>query len=271
MVEVSNITFAYNRNVRYVLERIAFDIEASQCIAILGNNGAGKSTLLKCVDRIYPAETGIVIVDGVNIFTMSKTDMAQNVAYVPQSNGHVTMTVFDAILLGRKPYIKWDATSDDREIVSDIMHKMGLDDFALRNVSELSGGEIQKVMLARALAQQPKLLLLDEPTSNLDPRNQHEVFHTIKQIAREHHISVAVIIHDLNLAVRYCDRFVFLKDSQVYAYGGREVVTPETIEQVYDIHVHIIEHMGVPIIVPFPDEQVDCRVSEGERGSAKKH
>jgi len=256
MVEINNITFAYNRNSRYILEDISFDIEKNQCIAILGNNGAGKSTLLKCIDRICPAEEGVVLVDNENIFKMSKTSMAKNIAYVPQNSTSINMTVFDSILLGRKPYIKWDATSEDREIVCDIIQKMKLEDFVLRNVSELSGGEVQKVMLARALAQEPKLLLLDEPTSNLDPRNQHEVLRIVKKIAQEHNICVAIIIHDLNLAIRYCDRFVFLKDSQVFSYGGLEIMTPENIEEVYQIHVHIIEHMGIPVIVPFPNEKL---------------
>ncbi|MEZ4357826.1 MAG: ABC transporter ATP-binding protein [Eubacteriales bacterium] len=256
MVEVNKISFAYSRNSRKILKSISFDISKNQCIAILGNNGAGKSTLLKCIDHICPAQKGVVFVNNKNVFNMSKNEMAQNIAYVAQNSSYANMTVFDAILLGRKPYIKWDATSEDREIVCDIIHKMKLDDFALRNVSELSGGETQKVMLARALAQEPKLLLLDEPTSNLDPRNQHEVLRIVKKIAQEHNTCVALIIHDLNLAIRYCDRFIFLKDSQVFSYGGLETMTPENIEEVYRIHVHIIEYMGIPVIVPFPDEKL---------------
>lgn len=256
MVEISNITFAYDKGSRNILEDVSFDIQQNECIAILGNNGAGKSTLLKCIDRICPAEKGVVLVDSQNVFKMTKTVMAQNIAYVPQNNNSNNMTVFDSILLGRKPYIKWDATSEDRQIVCDIIQKMTLDDFALRNVSELSGGEVQKVMLARALAQEPKLLLLDEPTSNLDPRNQHEVLRIVKKIAQEHNISVAIVIHDLNLAIRYCDRFVFLKDSCVFSYGGLETMTSENIEEVYEMHVHIIDYMGIPVIVPFPDEKV---------------
>ena len=256
MVEVNNISFAYSRSFRNVLENICFDIEQKQCIAVLGNNGAGKSTLLKCIDLIFPAQEGVVLVDSENVFNMTKNMMAQNIAYVQQSGATVNMTVFDAVLLGRKPYIKWDATSEDRQIVSDILQKMKLEDFALRNVSQLSGGEAQKVMLARALAQEPKLLLLDEPTSNLDPRNQHEVLRIVKEIALEHNICVAIIIHDLNLAIRYCDRFVFLKDSHVFSYGGIETMTPENIEEVYQIHVHIIDYMGIPVIIPFPDEKV---------------
>lgn len=256
MVEINNISFAYDKTDRKILEDISFDIKQNECIAVLGNNGAGKSTLLKCIDRICTPQEGTVMVDGKNVYKMSKTMMAQNIAYVPQSSSSINMTVFDSILLGRKPYIKWDASSDDRQIVSDIIHKMKLEDFALRTVSQLSGGEAQKVMLARALAQEPKLLLLDEPTSNLDPRNQHEVLQTVKKIARENNICVAIVIHDLNLAIRYCDRFIFLKDSKLFSYGGLEVMTPENIETVYQMHVHITEYMGIPLIVPFPDEKV---------------
>jgi ABC-type cobalamin/Fe3+-siderophores transport system ATPase subunit len=164
---------------------------------------------MKCIDHIYPAQGGAVLVDGRNISSMTKNVMAQNIAYVPQQSASAGMTVFDAVLLGRKPYIKWDATSEDREIVCDILSRRKLDGFALRSVSTLSGGEAQKVLLARALAQEPKLLLLDEPTSSLDPRNQHEVLQSVRKIARDHHICVALIIHDLNLAIRYCDRFIF--------------------------------------------------------------
>ncbi|EHQ91075.1 ABC transporter ATP-binding protein [Desulfosporosinus youngiae] len=256
MIEIKNISFAYSRTSRNILENVSLDIEKNRCIAILGNNGAGKSTLIKCIDRICPPQQGVVLVDSENVFKMTNNMFAQNIAYVSQHNRSLNMTVFDAILLGRKPYIKWDSTSEDKQIVCDIMHKMKLDDFALRNVTELSGGEVQKVMLARALAQEPKLLLLDEPTSNLDPRNQHEVLQIVKEIAQEHNTCVAIIIHDLNLAIRYCDRFVFLKDSRVFSYGGLDTMTPANIKEVYRINVHVIEYMGIPVIVPFfPDEK----------------
>lgn len=256
MVNVKNISFAYGKNSKLVLDNICFDMEDGQCTAILGINGAGKSTLLKCIDRILRSHKGTVLVDGKDVFSMRGNEMAQNIAYVAQNARSVNMTVFDAVLLGRKPYIQWDASEEDRRIVKEVIHKMKLDDYVLRNMSELSGGEAQKVMLARALAQQPKLLLLDEPTSNLDPRNQHEVMQTVRSIARENNICVITVIHDLNLAIRYCDRFLFLKDSNMYSYGGLETMTPDTIEKVYGMHVHIIDTMGIPVIVPFPDEKV---------------
>ena len=255
MVNVKNITFAYPHTQENVLEQVGFDIAAGECMAILGNNGAGKSTLLKCVDRICRAPGASVLVDGKDVFPMTGRAMSQHIAYVPQSAVAVNMTVFDAVLLGRKPYIKWDNTREDREIASRVIHQMGLDDYVLRNVSELSGGEAQKVMLARALAQEPRLLLLDEPTSSLDPRNQHEVLRLVQQIAREHRISVAVILHDLNLAIRYCDKFLFLKGSRVYAYGGMEILSPALLEEVYGMRAQIIQYDGVPLVVPFPEEE----------------
>lgn len=253
MVEVNHISYAYSSAARKVLDNISFSLEPRQCLAVLGNNGAGKSTLLKCIDRIHPTKGASVTVDGKDVFSMSGREMAQQLAYVSQNATALNMTVFDTVLLGRKPYIKWDATQEDRQIAMDVIQRMGLESYLLRNVSELSGGEVQKVMLARALAQQPKLLLLDEPTSNLDPRNQHEVMQTVRKIALEHNICVITVLHDLNLAIRYCDKFLFLKDAGVYACGGHEVMTPENIEDVYEMHVHLETYMGIPVIIPFPN------------------
>lgn len=253
MIQVKEIAFAYNKARGNILQDVSFDVEKSHCIAILGNNGAGKSTLIKCIDRIHPVDEGVVYVDDKNVFEMSSNEVAKNIAFVAQHVELSHTTVFDTVLLGRKPYMKWDCSAEDRQIVCDILKKMEMENYQLRYINELSSGELQKVMLARALAQQPKFLLLDEPTSNLDPRNQHEMLKIVLKIAQESNISVAIIIHDLNLAIRYCDRFLFLKDAQVYSYGGVETVTPQALEDVYNIHAHIIDHYGIPIIVPFPD------------------
>ncbi len=254
MVSVENLSFSYGR--RAVLEQVGFTLEDGACLAVLGNNGAGKSTLLKCIDRILKPRSGQVRIDGKNVFAMSGAEMARSVAYVAQDSGAPDMTVFDAVLLGRKPYIKWDITAQDRQIAAETLARMRLEHLALRQVSELSGGEAQKVMLARALAQEPRLLLLDEPTSSLDPRNQHEVLQLVRRVAGERRICIVTVLHDLNLALRYCDRFLFLKDAGVYASGGQEAMTPENIEAVYHMHVHIIESMGIRVIVPFPDVKI---------------
>lgn len=253
MVEINDICFSYGKKSPAVLDHISFTVPDGMCTAILGNNGAGKSTLLKCIDCILRPSDGSVVVNGRNVFDMSRAEMARNIAYVAQSAVPVDMTVFDAVLLGRRPYIRWDAQEHDYEVVRSVLRELGLDRYELRSVSELSGGEIQKVMLARALAQEPQVLLLDEPTSSLDPSNQHNVMQLIRRIAHEKNICVICVIHDLNLAIRYCDRFLFIKNSSIYSYGDIDTMTPAAIEDVYSMHVHTVEYMGIPVIVPFPD------------------
>lgn len=253
MIEVNGLKFSYRGSSRQILDGVSFKLDSGTITAILGNNGAGKSTLLKCIDKIEHPESGSVIINGKNVAQMHGNELARCTAYVAQNAHRVDSTVFDAVLLGRKPYIKWDASAEDYELCHAALKKLNLEEYALRNVSTLSGGEAQKVMLARALVQEPELLLLDEPTSNLDPRNQHETLQLVQQAARENGFSVLCVLHDLNLAIRYCDRFIFMKDGKVYAFGGREVMTPEIIEEVYNMHVHVTECMGIPVIVPFPD------------------
>lgn len=251
MIEVKNLDFSYN-STRTILSKIAFDAKEGQCIAILGNNGAGKSTLIKCLNHILVPQKGVVYVNGENICQFKRNEIAKCMAYVAQRNEGEKFTVFDTVLLGRKPYIKLEPRQEDMEITESIIKRMGLESFALRYVDELSGGEMQKVMLARALAQQPRVLLLDEPTSNLDLRNQYEVLATVREIAKQENISVIIVIHDLNLALRYCDRFLFMKDSEVYIYGSEEVMTPENISFVYEIPVAVETIHGVSTVVPLP-------------------
>lgn len=251
MIEVKDICFLYDSTGRVILDNVGFDLEAGECLAILGNNGVGKSTLLKCIDRINRIRSGSVIVNGKNVFSLSRREMAQNVAYVPQSTTSSHIMVFDAVLLGRKPYIKWDVGDEDKRIVSEIIERLGLSEYKARYLNELSGGELQKVVLARAMAQQPVFLLLDEPTSNLDPKNQHEMLQNVKKLAVEHRMGVAIVIHDLNLAMRYCDKFLFLKDGRVYSYGGIETVTSETIDAVYDMKSEIIKYRDIKMIIPY--------------------
>lgn len=251
MLEVKNLSFAYSKNGRRILDGVSFYLEQGQFMAILGNNGAGKSTLIKCIDRINPVTAGQVLVNGKSIEAVQRRQLAQSVAYVPQNTQPAHTMVFDAVLLGRKPYIKWGITAEDERIVAETLEMLNLKQLESRYLDELSGGELQKTMLARALVQQPKYLLLDEPTSSLDPNNQHEMLHVIRDIAQEKNIGVAIVIHDLNLAMRHCDRFLFIKDAKVFSFGGVETVTPETIETVYDLRVDIIEHKGIRVIIPY--------------------
>lgn len=252
MIQVQELSFSY-RHDRPILNNIDFTASRGQCTAILGNNGAGKSTLIKCLNRILEPQQGVVYVNGKNTLQLKRNEIAKCLAYVAQHNGAARFTVFDTVLLGRKPYIKFEPTQEDIRIVEAVIERMKLRDFALRYIDELSGGELQKVMLARALAQQPQVLLLDEPTSNLDLCNQYEVLSIIRDIARTEQISVLLVLHDLNLALRYCDRFLFLKNNRIFCYGGIEVMTPENINQVYQIPVTVQEVNGVKVVIPFPN------------------
>ena len=249
MISVDNLSFSYCK-AHQILENIEFDAEEGQCVAILGNNGAGKSTMIKCLNRILRPQEGVVVVNGRDVGSLNRQAIAQDMAYVAQQSESSQFTVYDAVLLGRKPYIKMNPTAEDYRITDEMIERMGLESYSLRYINELSGGELQKVMLARALAQQPKVLMLDEPTSNLDLKNQYEVMSVIRDIAVENKICVIIVIHDLNLAIRYCDRFLFIKNSHVYSLGGIETVNREAIRDVYGMDVTIENIHGYPTVVP---------------------
>lgn len=251
MIEVRGLGFSYGKE-RKILDQITFDVRDGECIAVLGNNGAGKSTLIKCLNRILKPRCGVVCVSGKDVGRLTCGDIAKNMAYVSQQSGCGRFTVYDTVLLGRRPYIRLEPKQEDLEITRRVLHRMGLENDALRYVDELSGGELQKVLLARALAQQPKVLLLDEPTSNLDLHNQYEVLKSVQELSHREKISVILVIHDLNLALRYCDKFLFLKDGGIFAYGGTEVMTPENISRVYELPVAVESVCGVPVVVPLP-------------------
>ncbi|MDL2235394.1 ABC transporter ATP-binding protein [Christensenellaceae bacterium OttesenSCG-928-L17] len=247
MIAVRNISFSYPGS--DVLKGISFDALPGECVGVLGNNGAGKSTLITCLNNIRTPKTGEAFVDGKDIYKMGRNELARTVSYVAQKNEINQMTVFDSVLLGRTPYIKWSVSQEDMDICNDMIAQVGLQKHKLRNIDELSGGELQKVMLARAFVQQPKLLLLDEPTSNLDPKNQYEMLALVQSMARERNISVLIAIHDLSLALRYCDKFLFLKNGAVFRFGDCSIVTPETISAVYDTNAIVTEIDGRKVVV----------------------
>lgn len=249
MLKIDALEFGY-RSRRKILDDIKFDVSNGECVAILGNNGAGKSTMLKCLNKIISPQKGRVVIDDVDILKLNRLEIAKNTAYVAQKNEGNQITVFDAILLGRKPYIKLAPKKEDFDIVETIIAALNLETLSLRYIDELSGGELQKVMIARALAQEPKVLLLDEPTSSLDLKNQLEVLKLIQNITKEKQIAVVIVIHDLNMALRYCDRFLFLKDNAIYCYGDVDVMTSENIGAVYQVSVAVEKYENQRIVIP---------------------
>ncbi|KYH32976.1 ABC transporter ATP-binding protein [Neomoorella mulderi] len=248
ILSVDGVEFSYSS--RTVLRDIKFEVNRGEFFAILGNNGAGKSTLLKCLNRILKPETGTILIEKEDLFALSPREVARRLGYVAQRYESARFTVFDAVLLGRKPHIKWGTTARDLEIVRNVLSILGLEEFSLRYLDELSGGELQKVVIARALAQEPRVLLLDEPTSNLDLKNQFEVLTIVKKAARERNIAVVVVMHDLNLALRFADKFLLLKNRTVFACGGMEIMTPENIAGVYGVRVAVERLADIPVVVP---------------------
>ncbi len=248
ILSVEGITFGYRS--ASVLGGVSFSMERGTVSAILGVNGAGKSTLLKCINRILRPAKGVVLLDETDLHKMTQTEIARHIGYVPQKYADNRLTVFDAVLLGRKPYIKWAATKRDIEIAENAIRAMKLEKFVLRPVSELSGGEMQKVIIARALAQEPDILLLDEPTSNLDLKNQVDVMNLITGVAREKKVAVVISIHDLNLALRFAGVFLLLKNGVIRECGGKESITTRIIREVYDVDVVLGEVGGYPVAIP---------------------
>ena len=248
MIQVKNLSYHYKGSPE-VLKDVSFDIEPGKFLAILGNNGVGKSTLLKCFNHILQPDSGQVLLDGKDLLTQSSREVAKQVAFVSQSVPNTQMTVHDVVMLGRRPYMQWGFTEQDHAIVHDAMHRLDVEDMRGRFLSQLSGGEKQKVMLARALAQQPKALLLDEPTSALDIQNQYGVLKMVRDICHNDHMIAVVVIHDLNLALRFCDQFLLLKDGKVYRHGDRSILDATALKEVYGVDAKIVEIEGRHIVL----------------------
>jgi len=181
---------------------------------------------------------------------MNPDEIALGIGYVAQRSETSRLTVFDAVLMGRKPHIRWRVAERDMKVVDSALQQLDLTRLSLRYIDELSGGELQKVAIARALVQEPRLLLLDEPTSSLDLRNQINILSIIRKIVKSHRIASVITMHDLNSALRYADRYCFLKDGYVHATCDRSTISPDIIEKVYGLPVTIHHIDNCPVIVP---------------------
>ncbi|WP_094229031.1 ABC transporter ATP-binding protein [Methanolobus psychrotolerans] len=248
ILEVNGVEFQYQS--KEVLRDIKFHLKKNEILAILGPNGVGKTTLLKCMNAILKPKNGTILVDKEDVLKLEQIDIARRMGYVPQRCEPARLTAFDAILLGRMPHIKWNISHEDVMLVEATIKKLHLEDMALRYIDELSGGELQKVGIARAIAQNPKLLLLDEPTSSLDLKNQLEILNIVREVVKVENVSAVMTMHDLNLAFRYADKFLFLKNGTIFAAGSMGDITPQVIEEVYGVPVTIQNYMDVSVVIP---------------------
>ncbi len=251
MLKVNELHFDYKD--RQILKQIQFDLHPGEVLSILGPNGVGKTTLLRCINTILSPKRGTIMIQGESVMDMSRIEIARKMGYVAQHSEASRLTAFDAILLGRKPHIGWNTGPEDMEIVNRVIEDMGLKDLSMRFIDQMSGGELQQISLARALVQEPSILLLDEPTSNLDLKNQISILKTVRKVAENKGMSAIMTMHDINLALRFSDRYALIKDGGIYAYGGPEVLTPDNIEHVYDVPVIVETIKGYKMVVPLSD------------------
>lgn len=248
---ITDLSFGYNG--KATIKDVFLEVERGEVVSLVGPNGAGKSTLIKCIDRILRPQRGTVLVDGKAASLMGSKDFSRMMGYVPQSTKEIfPYIVFDIVLMGRRPHIGWRVTGGDVKVVAKTLKFMGIEQFASRYFDELSGGEKQKIAMARAIVQEPEILLLDEPTSNLDIKHQLEVMRTVRLLVEKGGISAIMAMHDLNLASRFSDKIVMLKDGRVFEMGRPEsVLIPENIEKVYGVRAEVIkDSTGRPYVMP---------------------
>jgi iron complex transport system ATP-binding protein len=241
MLKAENLHFRYGSHRTPILNGASLELKQGEIGIVLGRNGSGKTTLFKNILGIEKPKSGTLCFDGENLLKLSRRERARRIAYVPQDIHFGALSVFDSILMGRVSYFGLKASRDDYEAVGKIVEDMGLAAFAHRNVDELSGGERQKIAIARAMAQEPKLMVFDEPTGNLDIANEHLIMVEAKKLAKEKNISILSSLHDLNQALAFGDKFFFMKDGVVKYAGGKEIVTEAVIKDIFDIDVRIVE------------------------------
>ena len=241
-LSVSGLNFSWGEN--HVLKDVEFTMQRNEVVAILGVNGAGKSTLIKCLNKILTPKSGKILIEGNDLSSHDLVSLAKVMSYVPQTvRSSFSMNVFDVALIGRRPHIRWRISQRDRDFVSQTLRYLGLEDFAFRRFNQLSGGERQRVIIAKAIVQNPDLYLFDEPTSDLDLKNQVSIMKRIRHLVSPEmgDKSALIAIHDINLAARFADKIILFDDGKVKSYGKPEdVLTEQSISDVFGVSSMII-------------------------------
>tara|TARA_B100001123_G_C15209953_1_gene986837 strand:- start:210 stop:1028 length:819 start_codon:yes stop_codon:yes gene_type:complete len=256
IIDVTNLNFSWGNN--HVLKDLDLNLKENELVSIIGINGAGKSTLLKCLNRILKPDSGEISIFGKELSNVDLIELSKHISYVPQSiRSNFSMDVFDVVLLGRRPHIQWMIADEDREKVSKTLRYLNLEEFAFRRFDQLSGGERQRVIIAKAVAQDPTLYLFDEPTSDLDLKNQIEIMKRIKELISvpESSKSALIAIHDINIAARFSDRILLLHEGRIIANGTpQEVLTRKNIAEVFNVTSEIDNMQSDYIRIIIKDE-----------------
>lgn len=258
-LQIKDVSFSYSDSGSLILRHVSLEIGKAQRVALIGPNGSGKTTLIKLSSGVLSPREGTIFLGERNIHQLSRREIAQGVAVVPQYFSiPFAFSVEEVVTMGRTPFIRTfsSETEKDRMAVKYALDLTKTDSLKSRSFNELSGGERQRVILAMALAQQPELLLLDEPTTHLDISHQIEMLHLVNQLNRSQGTTIVAAMHDLNLSALYFERIIMLKEGQIVADGiPEQVLTTENIRQVFSASVEIRRHpsLNVPQIIILPD------------------
>lgn len=249
-IKINEVCFKYHKN--NILQNLSCTLPSGELITVLGANGAGKSTLIKCLNGLNIPQKGEIYIDNVKISEMNIKDISRKISYVPQSfNTVFSLQVLDMVLLGRCPHYRWKDSLKDIELAYGALKLLNIEQLALENFDTLSGGQQQKVIIARAIAQETDIILLDEAISNLDIKHQLDVMEIVQRLVKEKNITVVMIVHDLNIAGRYSDKIMIMDNGNIFKYGTPEdVLTRETINTVYGVEVEINQVRNKINIVP---------------------
>ncbi len=250
ILQAQELFFSY-RDDKSVLAGINFNARPERVVCVLGPNGSGKSTLMRCLMGWLRPQKGQILLDGQAIGDYPQKELARLLAYVPQAPSTAfAFSALELVLMGRYAHggVLGLTTQKDIDIARAAMRMTHTDGFENRTLDELSGGEAQCVMIARALAQQPSVILMDEPTNHLDIRNQLMIYRMMQRLAHDWKIAVVCVSHDVNLAARFADELVFMCDGQIIAMGeGLEVINQSVLERVYGVGIHLIQDGKVNI------------------------
>ena len=249
MLKIENLHLNYGGSSRDVLRGANLELSEGHVGILLGKNGSGKTTLFKSLLGIVKPKKGDITFRGENLLKLNRLQRARRIAYVPQDIQFGDLSVFDSVLMGRISYFGIRAGKEDLESVEQLLKDMGLMELAHRNATELSGGERQKIAIARAMAQEPQLMVFDEPTGNLDIQSEQLIIREAKKLAQQKNIAILASLHDLNQALALGDTFFFLKDGVVKYAGGKEIFTPEVIKDIFDADVELLKMDGKTVIV----------------------